>query len=340
MIVYKFNVVSFLNNKQSIIKFCNEIGIDLVGFSKMRIYEELRPYYLLKKKNNLFNEFEEKDIEKKINPFYYMKDGKTIITLAFPYKYTTPNYEKNYFSIYTLGMDYHKVISIYLKKVCNYIQSIGGKSIFLVDNNNLPERYIASQSGIGFIGKNNILITKKYGSYVFLGEIITDLDIEPDIPMIREQGCGNCNLCIEACPTKCLNYHGEANFNKCLSYITQKKDIDDKWLFKFGGRLFGCDTCQRVCPHNYNVEISNINEFKPFDFMINVNEEEILNMNNKTFNELYRKTSCGWRGKNILKRNTLINLANNNEIKLLEEMDMRSPYIKEYYYRLLKLLNL
>lgn len=325
------------SNKKLIIKFCNGLGIDLVGFSKCRIYEELRPYFTLRQEQGLVNEFEEKNIDNKIDPFYYMKEGKTIITLVFPYKYLMPKNKDIYFSIYTLGMDYHKVVSSYLKKVCDFIESIGGKAVHLVDSNNLPERYIASQSGVGFIGKNNMLITEKYGSYVFLGEIITDLCIEPDIP--KEQGCGECNLCLISCPTKCLNYK-QTNSNKCLSYITQKKDIEDQWLLKLKGRLFGCDTCQKVCPYNYNTEKSNLIEFQPFDFMIDVDAEEILNMDNKIFKEKYKNTSCGWRGKNILKRNALIDSVVKGNLIDVEINDIKSPYIKEYYHRLLKLLNL
>ena len=106
-----------------------------------------------------------------------MQEGKTIISIAFPYLHDGV-YNSNGFSLYTRGLDYHRVVKSYLDKICEFIEKIGGKAMSFVDSNTLPERYIAYLSGIGFIGKNNMLITKKYGSFVFLGEIITDLDID------------------------------------------------------------------------------------------------------------------------------------------------------------------
>ena len=109
-----------------------------------------------------------------------MPGGKTIISIAFPYLYDKVYNENASFSKYTLGKDYHIVATQYLKKICKFIEDMGGRAMFFVDSNSLPERYIAQLSGVGFIGKNNALITEKYGSYVFLGEIITDLVVEPD----------------------------------------------------------------------------------------------------------------------------------------------------------------
>ena len=124
----------------------------------------------------LENEFEETDIEKRINPMWYMERGKTIISIAFPYLWVENNIE-NGFSKYTKGLDYHRVVKKYLDKICDFIKSKGGEAISFVDSNTLPERYIAYLANIGFIGKNNMIITEKYGSYVFLGEIITDLEL-------------------------------------------------------------------------------------------------------------------------------------------------------------------
>ncbi|MGE5628681.1 MAG: tRNA epoxyqueuosine(34) reductase QueG [Solirubrobacterales bacterium] len=321
--------------KESIKEYCKSIGLDTIGFSKCRVFHELEPYFESRKKYH--NEFEEEDIEKRINPFIYMKDGKTIITIAFPYFHGTKKHEDIYFSKYTLGYDYHVVLAENLRKICSFIESIGGRAIYFTDNNSLPERYIAKLSGIGFQGKNNTIITEKYGSYVFLGEIITDLNIEEDKPV--DNKCGSCNVCIASCPTGSL---GEDNPNICLSYITQKKDIDDKWFKLLNGRIFGCDSCQDICPYNKNIEFSNILMFKPLEFMEHIDVKELFSLNNKVFNEKYKKTSAGWRGKSLLQRNALINLFYNKEVSSQDIKDLKfsSPRLQHIYNRLLNIFKL
>lgn len=321
--------------KQDIINFCSGIGLSEVGFMKCRRFEELRTFYEERKKLNIENEFEEEDIDARINPMHYMEEGKTIISIAFPY-YHNEEYIDNGFSVYTRGNDYHRVVNNYLNKICEYIQEQGGKAITLVDSNTLPERYIATLCGVGFIGKNNMLINKRYGSYVFLGEIITDLELvdeKEEKPFKAFDGCGECELCYNACPTKAINKNRK-NPNICLSYITQKKDIDEKWFKILGGRIFGCDSCQKVCPYNQNKEYSNIEEFKQLEFMKNIDEDKMIGLNNSEFNSTIKHTSCGWRGKNTIIRNALIRKAifKREDIK---DIKLNSPNLQRYYNRLL-----
>ena len=127
-----------------------------------------------------------------------MEEGKTIISIAFPYLHDQEHFD-NGFSLYTRGNDYHRVLKDYLDKICEFIILRGGKAISFVDSNTLPERYIAYLAGVGFIGKNNMLITKEYGSYVFLGEIITDLEMYDDDngnfeELMKYKECGECAI--------------------------------------------------------------------------------------------------------------------------------------------------
>ena len=135
--------------KEEIKEYCNSLNLDTVGFIKCRRFDELIEFYKDRKEMALENEFEEADIEKRINGF----------------------------SKYTKGLDYHRVVKKYLDKICDFIKSKGGEAISFVDSNTLPERYIAYLANVGFIGRNNMIITEKYGSYVFLGEIITNLEL-------------------------------------------------------------------------------------------------------------------------------------------------------------------
>jgi epoxyqueuosine reductase len=327
--------------KEEIIEFCKQKGLDTIGFSECRIFHELNPYFEKRKKLKLENEFEENNIEKRINPYLYMPEGKTIISIAFPYMEDLDFNEGVHFSKYTLGKDYHCITKEYMEKICTFIQSMGAKAIYFVDSNALPERYIAWSSGVGFIGKNNTLITEKYGSYVFLGEIITDLIIEPDMPL--KQKCGDCEICLKVCPTNSIVVGKEGinnNANICLSYITQKKEIEDAWFDKLNGRIFGCDTCQRMCPYNREIEVSGIKEFKHYEHMKRIDLEKLINMDNQLFNDKYKVTSCGWRGKNIIKRNAIINAVFMKKNKIIGIEEDASPYIRDYYYRLLKFFKL
>lgn len=336
--------------KNSIKEYCELLGLELIGFSKCRIFNELYPFLQSRQNNNVQCEFEEADIDKRINPFLYMEQGKTIITIAFPY-FQGLNEEINnrfYFSKYALTKDYHIVLSEYLKKICNHIESLGGKAIYFTDNNSLPERFLANNSGVGFIGKNGTLITEEYGSFVFLGEIITDLSIDEDTKCLLN--CGACNLCVQSCPTDSISQH---NPNICLSYITQKKNIEDIYFEFLNGRIFGCDTCQDVCPYNKKAKKSQLIEFTPFSFMIDINPSELIFLSNKEFKEKYKKTSVGWRGKSILQRNALINLlffikkSPNNYKGVLENIknkinksEIASPIVIDIYNRLLNIFKL
>ena len=332
--------------KEDIINYCFSIGIDSVGFIKCRRFDELKAFYEKRKNLHLENEFEESNIELRINSKEWFEEGKTIISIAFPYIFLDDDKKvksqmENGFSIYTHGLDYHYVVNKYLSRICEIIDLYGGKSKTFVDSNTLPERYLAYISGVGFIGKNNLIITKKYGSYVFLGEVITDLEIYDEdkrsfdeIDLFKE--CGNCNICYDKCPTKSINSLNK-NCNICLSYITQKKELQDWEIEKLDGRMFGCDTCQFSCPYNIKIESSRLEEFKPLNFFNEYDEDYIININNSQFKESFKKTSCGWRGKNILKRNALIKkyVSKNEKLNTIKYKKFDSPYLKEYIERII-----
>lgn len=326
--------------KEDIINYCYSLGINSVGFIKCRRFSELEQFYKERKALKLENEFEEKNIDLRIEGEKWFEGGKTIVSIAFPYLSLNEEYkmESNGFSLYTKGLDYHYVLNKYLEKIIEIIESYGGKAKGFVDSNTLPERYLAYISGVGFIGKNNLIITKEYGSYVFLGEIITDLEFYDEdkrnfeeINLFKE--CEECNICYNECPTKAIN-KTRKNCNICLSYITQKKDLKNWEIEKLEGRLFGCDSCQLKCPYNENVKKSPIIEFERLNFMNDINEDFIIGMGNLEFKNTFKRTSCGWRGKNVLKRNALIRkkvfLKQN-----IENEKFESPYLQEYLEKLI-----
>lgn len=325
--------------KQKIIEFCQSLGLDTIGMIPCRRFEELQGFLMERQKKNLQNEFEESDLEKRINPLHYMENGKTILSIAFPYYYegedSCRQSDSNGFSIYTKRLDYHRVVRGYLDKICAFIESQGGNAIPLVDSNTLPERYIAYLAGVGFIGRNNMIITEKYGSYVFLGEIITDLELASKDKRHFEQigeyaECGECRICYGECPSHSINAH-KITPNICLSYITQKKEISEQEISLLKGNVFGCDFCQLKCPYNARAEQGSVKEFAQLAYM-NGEMEDFAAMDNKFFKEKISMTSCGWRGKNVIKRNALIHLADKGEDILRYKGD--SPYINGYIEQL------
>ncbi|MGL4451841.1 MAG: tRNA epoxyqueuosine(34) reductase QueG [Sarcina sp.] len=327
---------------EEIIKHCKSRGIYNVGFIKCRKFTELQDYFKKRKEDGVENEFEEQDIDIRINPNHYMEDGKAIISFAFPYLHDE-KYKNNGFSLYTRGEDYHNVVHKYLKEICEIIENHGGKALAFTDSNTLPERYIAYIAGLGFAGKNNLIITKDYGSYVFLGEIITNLDIGYDdvrtydeISLFKE--CGTCEVCYKECPTNSINRF-KKNSNICMSYITQKKDMDEKFLKIMNGRIFGCDSCQLECPYNIDIKYSQIEEFKPKDFVEKATTDEMIKINNALFKATFKGTSCGWRGKNIIIRNAMIRKAL-YEKRDISDMESSSEYVKNYKNRLLEINKL
>lgn len=316
--------------REKIEEYIRGLGLTTFGFIPMRKFNELVPFYTERKKKKNENEFEESEIAVRTNPFHYMEDGKTIISIAFPYLHDG-EYVKNGFSVYTRRTDYHKVVHGYLKQICAFIESLGGKASGYVDSNTLPERYIAYLAGVGFIGRNNMIITKDYGSYVFLGEIIMDLEIpctdQRTYESIRSyEECGDCRSCYQECPSKSINA-ANINPNICLSYLTQKKELNRKEIDLLQDNVFGCDYCQLKCPYNQTAMKNVLVEFDTVESM-NQPLECYAQMNNQYFKENISQTSCGWRGKNVIRRNAIIQLA--KQERDIESYRGESPYINHY----------
>lgn len=220
------------------------------------------------------------------------------VVMLFPY-YSGKD-EKGNISVYTYSKDYHIVVKEYLSKVAEYIKSQGDyKAEFYVDVSPYNDVELGYKAGLGVIGKNRLLINDKYGSLCFIGYVITDMPVEYSKPL--ENGCLNCNKCVNACPTGALK---DGDFTKCLSEITQKKgelSEEEQKIIKDNETAFGCDICQLVCPMN-NFDVTSIAEFKT-DLITHIKKSDFENLSNKEFKEKYGSRAFSWRGKNVLIRN-------------------------------------
>ncbi len=178
----------------------------------------------------------------------------------------------------------------------------------MVDTGELSDRAVAERAGIGFSGKNTMIITEEFGSFVYLGEMITNIPFVPDRPV--EDSCGDCRICLDACPTGALVEGGRLNAQKCLAYVTQTKDfVSREFREKIGTRVYGCDTCQAVCPWNKGIDFHLHEEFEPEPEVAKPLLKPMLTMSNRKFREKFGHVSGFWRGKKPLQRNAIIGLA-------------------------------
>lgn len=225
------------------------------------------------------------------------KNYKTVIMMSFPY--FSNDITNGNISAYASVNDYHLVLKQKLLPILNSFKKsfYGHKFISFIDSSPINEVDLAQKSGIGVRGLNSLLITKEYGSYVFLASIITTLKLKETKK--KYSTCMLCKKCIECCPTSAITKNG-INKDLCLSNITQKKgDLSDyeKNIIKKTGTIWGCDICQKVCPHNKNIKETYINEF-----LNNI----IGNLDREIIEKTYKTRAFGWRGKNILLRNLYI----------------------------------
>lgn len=239
-----------------------------------------------------FEIFEDKLIECKAKQ-RIPKNAKSVITVLFPYYLGEEAYKNANVSRYAAVSDYHSVAEKYFKRVTEELKRDYPEYEFVnfQDNSPIPEVYAALKSGLGMKGKNGLLINEKYGSWVFIGEIVTDLEIPCEDIEIKT--CPDCGKCADACPTGVLK---EAKFDreKCLSHITQKKgEIPEpyKALIKKHNCVWGCDECQKACPYNANAQITSIEEFV---------RGAVVNITSETPIE---GRAFAWRGKKVIDRN-------------------------------------
>ncbi len=224
----------------------------------------------------------------------------SVIVALFPYYCGEP--EDSNISMYTHGYDYHSVIKSVLNNVCE----TAGLKEYKIHSDIGPsiERTLAVNSGLCFLGKNGMCINQKYGSYFFIGYIVCTEALSADKP--NDKSCLGCMKCIAACPGKALS-EGFAE-ERCLSAITQKRgalsDLEAE-LIRNNNTAFGCDICQKVCPHNANVPRSEIAEFTT-DLIPRLELSEIQAMSNRDFMKKYKNRSFAWRGKKVIERNLKI----------------------------------
>ena len=314
--------------KQEIIEYSKSIGIDKIGFTTADPFVELKERLRVQQQLNYQSGFEEKDIEKRTDPKRLMPEARSIIAIALAYPSRLKNKPKNekenrrgLFASVSWGMDYHLVLRERLKKLEAFIKERVPSAVMksMVDTGELSDRAVAERAGLGFVGKNCSLSTPEFGSYVYLGEMITNLPFPPDEPVL--ESCGSCNKCVEACPTGALVQGGQLNAKKCLAYLTQTKDfLPDEYRELLGNRLYGMDKCQIVCPFNRDKNFYLHEEFEPDPELAMPPLKPLLKMSNRTFKEMFGHLSGSWRGKKPIQRNAILALAHFKDETALDDL--------------------
>jgi len=181
------------------------------------------------------------------------------------------------------------------------------------------DRAVAERAGIGWSGKNCSIITPEFGSYVYLGEMITNLPFEPDEP-IQDQ-CGDCRLCLDVCPTGALVQAGQLNAQQCIAFLTQTKGfLPEEYKQKIGNRVYGCDSCQTICPKNKGMDFHLHPEMEPDPEIVKPLLQPLLSISNRDFREKFGTISGSWRGKKPIQRNAIIALAHFKEKSAVSEL--------------------
>lgn len=320
--------------KKEIVEYSKSIGIDKIGFATADPFLELKNRLLRQQELNYQSGFEESNIEKRVNPSIIFDRPQSIISIALAYpskmKKTVRGKKgerRGIFCRASWGTDYHVILRDRLAKLEEFIKSKvpEARCKSMVDTGELVDRGVAERAGIGWSGKNCSIITPEFGSYVYLGEMITNIPFEPDTPI--ENQCGTCNKCVDACPTGALVQGGQLNAKKCIAFLTQTKGfIPEEFRVKIGNRLYGCDTCQMVCPKNKGIDFHFHEEMEPDPEVAKPLLRPLLFISNKEFREKFGHISGSWRGKKPIQRNAIIALAHYKEenavsdlVKLLKE---------------------
>ncbi|MBK3496968.1 tRNA epoxyqueuosine(34) reductase QueG [Viridibacillus sp. YIM B01967] len=311
-----------------LIEYAKTIGIDKIGFTSAAPFIELKSLLRRQQELNFQSGFEESDIEKRTEPNLLLEEAQSIVAIAIAYPSRMENAPKGkrgerrgIFCRASWGMDYHTVLREKLALLEAFLQEKVpyAKMRSMVDTGELSDRAVAERAGIGWSAKNCSIITPEFGSYVYLGEMITNLPFAPDEPMADQ--CGDCTLCIDVCPTGAIVQGGQLNSSRCVAFLTQTKGfLPDEFRAKIGNRIYGCDTCQTVCPKNKGKLNWLHDAFKPDPDIAKPLLEPFLTISNREFKEKFGHISGSWRGKKPIQRNAIIALAHFKEVSAMPKL--------------------
>lgn len=297
-----------------------ELGLDALAITHPEPFQEMASILKDRQTRGLYPNFVAEDIELRVDPRKTMPQVRSIISVGIAYKTVEPGpipHLHGLLSRYAWGVDYHRVLPDRMAKLGQFLQEeFGAQTIyFSTDTGPLIDRAIAVRASLGYTGQNCAVFVPPYGSWIFLGEILIDLELPPTTTPLgsQPQDCraqDKCGQCVKACPTGALFAPYHCNPHICISYLTQMSGmIPIEWRNKIGKKLWGCDICQMVCSVNQTARPSRHPEFHPLEGTT-VPLIPLLSLSNREFKERFGTTALNWRGKKTLQRNAAIILGN------------------------------
>ena len=249
----------------------------------------------------------------RLDPTLLVPGARSVVSLLFNYfpGNESPSVGEAKIARYAYGTDYHFVIKNRLKSLLSALRDAVGavEGRVFADSAPVMERQWAALSGLGWTGRNSLLLNAKKGSYFFLCELIIDLELAPDSPTANR--CGTCTRCVDACPTEALSHSGMLDARKCISYLTieLKNAIPNEFHEQMNGWIFGCDICQEVCPFNRFSSPHTEPEFAPHPFLESATAADWKELTEDVFREVFRKSAVKRTKFTGLKRNIEVALT-------------------------------
>jgi epoxyqueuosine reductase len=291
-------------------RLAEELGLDAVGAAPAEPYDETERHIRERRERGLFADlkFTMAQPEVSCHPESLLPRAKTVVSAA--YCYYAPGPEPRAGEGRLPRYTWHDAYAEVRSRLDELGRRLGGEYRVLVDANQHVDREAAARSGVGFYGKNTLLITRRHGSWVVLGTLVTTAELEPTRPL--DLDCGSCRLCIDACPTGALDDPGTVDANKCLSYWTQSKHpVPAQYREAFEDRVYGCDICQDVCPWNRGIEKRRGDEPLPENAEPVVSLVDWLESDDADLRVRYDRLFVPRNDPRFLRRNALIALGNN-----------------------------
>jgi len=281
----------------------------------------------------------ERNAAKRADPQELWPEAKSIIVLGMNYApahdplASLAMRDRGTISVYALGDDYHDVIKKKLKSLAGHIAAVYGAGVkVFVDTAPVMEKPLAHAAGLGWQGKHTNLVSREFGSWLFLASIFTTLEIEPDAE--EQDHCGQCRRCLDVCPTNAFPAPYELDARRCISYLTieHKGHIPHEFREAIGNRIYGCDDCLAVCPWNKFAQAAHEQQFHPRQELLHARLAKLARLSDESFRALFRKSPVKRIGRDRFVRNVLIAVGNSGDRGLAAEaerlLDDPSPLVR------------
>lgn len=321
-----------------------QLGFDLVGVAPVEPIPELSFYkewidagYAGKM------EYLSRNVEQRTDVSEVVSEARSVIVCAMVYHTSHPlsteckDSRRGWVSRYAWGDDYHNIIQKKLIELSDFIKTESKQEVvsrLYVDTGPVVDRVYAKYAGIGWFGKNTCIIDQQKGSWFFLGEIITNLELETDMPV--PDRCGTCNRCMEACPTDAILEPYVLDARLCISYLTieLRDEIPLELREQMGNHIFGCDICQDVCPWNRETAVTEEPAFQPREDLFNPGLQEVAQLSTEEFGEKFRKSPVKRAKRTRFLRNVAVAMGNSgdsNFLPVLEDLiESEEPLVSKH----------